>query len=321
MSDKVILYCETIPEPLRQIIIDLAPPGFDLRFMIPGTPGKTGTIEEADYIIASIFKVTKEVIDRAKKCRFMACPGAGVNNFDGDYAREKGIYVTNAPGLNAVTTAEMTIALMMCCLRRICLVDRRVKQGEWHSWTWRHDSYELLGKTVGIVGGGAIGKEVMRRLHAFGVKLLYTDPYRMPEELEKELHTTYVDLDTLLKESDIVSLHCPLLPSTKGLIGREQFKLMKKNAIIVNEARGAVIDNDALVEALQNEQIWGAAIDCWEYEPLDPNDPLVKMEKVTTTSHLGAVSRECVERVFTSVFENIVRVENGERPMNITNGL
>ena len=321
MSDKVILYCETVPEGFRDLVKSLFPPGFDLRFLFPGGTDKQGKIEDADYIIASIYKVTKDVIDRAKKCVFMATPGNGYDNYDYEYAREKGIYVTNAPNLNSTTTAEMTIALIMCCYRRICRIDYGCKHGEWHSWTWRHDSYEVLGKTIGIVGAGAVGKEVMKRLQGWGVKILYNDPIRMSPEMEEELHATYVDLNTLLKNADIVSLHCPLLPGTRGMIGKEQLEMMKKNAIIVNEARGAVIDNAALAEALENGDIWGAAIDCWEKEPLDPNDPLVHMDKVVTTSHLGAVSRETAERVFKCVFDNIVRVENGERPLHICNGL
>ena len=123
----------------------------------------------------------------------------------------------------------------------------------------------------------------MQRLQGWDCKLIYSDPYRMPEEMEKKLNCEYVSLETLLRESDVVSLHCPLTEQTRGMIGKEQLAMMKPNAIIVNEARGAVIDDKALVEALQNGTIWGAAIDTWEKEPLDPNDPLVKMEKVITT--------------------------------------
>ncbi len=322
MNDrKKILYCETVPEGFQQLVADLCPSEFDLRFLFPKGDFPKGEIEDADYILSSIYKIDKAVIDRAKNVKLIHCPATGINHIDLQYAREKGIYVCNSAGLNASTTAEMTIALILCCLRRICLVDGRVKKGEWHSWTWRHDSYELLGKTVGIIGGGAVGREVMQRLKGWGVKIVYSDPYRMPEELEKALDAAYVDQDTLLRQSDIVCLHCPLLPSTRGMIGREQFKIMKKNAIIVNEARGAVIDNDALTEALQNDEIWGAAIDCWEHEPLDPSDPLVRMNKVITTSHLGAVARECAERCFALAFENIRAMETGGKPRNIVNGL
>lgn len=127
----------------------------------------------------------------------------------------------------------------------------------------------------------------------------------MSIEKEQELHCEYVDLDTLLERSDVVSLHCPLTNETRGMMGAEQFKKMKKNAIIVNEARGAVIDDAALVEALRTGEIWGAALDVWEKEPLDPEDPLCKFEKVITTSHLGAATRETVIRCFSIGYNNI----------------
>lgn len=156
----------------------------------------------------------------------------------------------------------------------------------------------------------------MQRLQGWDCKLIYSDPYRMPEEMEKKLNCEYVSLETLLRESDVVSLHCPLTEQTRGMIGKEQLAMMKPNAIIVNEARGAVIDDKALVEALQNGTIWGAAIDTWEKEPLDPNDPLVKMEKVITTSHLGAATRETVIRCFSIGYQNILRQIHGEELVN-----
>lgn len=223
----------------------------------------------------------------------------------------------NSRGENATTTAEFTIALMLACMRRLSQIDSLVKKGEWHSWTWRHDQYELRGKTVGIVGGGAIGKEVMKRLQGWDCRLIYSDPFRMTIELEQKYDCEYVSFESLLEQSDVVSLHCPLTAQTRGMMGKEQFKLMKKNAIVVNEARGAVIDDAALVEALETGEIWGAALDVWEKEPLDPNDPLCKFEKVITTSHLGAATRETVIRCFSIGYENIMNDINNKPLINI----
>lgn len=318
--NNTVLYCEKLPtEGMEALIAELCPPELDLRFLYPVKNGKPGSFEDADYILASICKIGQPEIDRAKNLRLIHVPATGVNHVDLAYANEKGIPVCNSAGENASTTAEFTIALMLACMRRLCMIDRRCKLGEWHSWTWRHDSYELRGKTVGIVGGGAIGRMVMQRLQGWDCKLIYSDPYRMPPEAEQALHCEYVDLDTLLRTSDVVSLHCPLTPQTNGMIGSAQFKMMKKNAIIVNEARGAVIDSQALVEALESGEIWGAAIDTWEKEPLDPNDPLVKIERVITTSHLGAATRETVIRCFSIGYENILREMRGEPLMNRVN--
>lgn len=139
----------------------------------------------------------------------------------------------------------------------------------------------------------------------------------MPIELEQKYDCEYVSFESLLEQSDVVSLHCPLTAQTRGMMGKEQFKLMKKNAIVVNEARGAVIDDAALVEALETGEIWGAALDVWEKEPLDPNDPLCKFEKVITTSHLGAATRETVIRCFSIGYENIMNDINNKPLINI----
>ena len=321
MADNVVLYCEKLPtEGMETLISELCPPELDLRFLYPVKNGKKGDFEDADYILASICKIGKNEIDRANNLKLIHVPATGYNHVDLAYAKSKGIPVCNSAGENASTTAEFTIALMLACMRRLSMIDSRCKKGEWHSWTWRHDSYELRDKTIGIVGGGAIGRMVLRRLQGWDCKrFLYYDPYPMPKELEQELHCELVDLDTLLKESDVVSLHCPLTPETRGMIGEAQFDLMKPNAIIVNEARGAVIDDKALVRALEEGKIWGAAIDTWEKEPLDPNDPLVKMEKCITTSHLGAATRETVVRCFSVGYNNILRQLHGEPLINQVN--
>lgn len=320
MSENVVLYCEKLPtEGMETLIMELCPPELDLRFLYPGKNGKKGDFEDANYILASICKIGKAEIDRAKGLKLIHVPATGYNHVDLEYAKSKGIPVCNSAGENATTTAEFTIALMLACMRRLSQIDHLVKKGEWHSWTWRHDQYELRGKTVGIVGGGAIGKGVMQRLQGWECTLIYSDPYRMPIEKEQELHCEYVDLDTLLERSDVVSLHCPLTNETRGMMGAEQFKKMKKNAIIVNEARGAVIDDAALVEALRTGEIWGAALDVWEKEPLDPEDPLCKFEKVITTSHLGAATRETVIRCFSIGYNNILRAMKGEELVNRVN--
>lgn len=318
MSGNVVLYCEKLPtEGMEDLISQLCPPELELRFLYPVKNGKKGDFEDADYIFASIYKIGKEEMDRAKGLKLIHVPATGYNHVDIQYAGKKGIPVCNSAGENASTTAEFTIALMLACMRRLSMIDRRCKQGEWHSWTWRHDQYELRDKTIGIVGGGAIGRMVLQRLQGWDCRaFLYYDPYPMPEELEKKLNCLRVDLETLLREADVVSLHCPLTEQTRGMIGEEQFKLMKKNAIIVNEARGAVIDGPALVKALEEGEIWGAAIDTWEKEPLDPDDPLVKMEKVITTSHLGAATRETVVRCFTVGYQNILHLMAGEALVN-----
>ena len=158
MSGNVVLYCEKLPtEGMETLIMELCPPELDLRFLHPVKNGKKGDFKDANYILASIRKIGKEEIDSAAGLKLIHVPATGYNHVDIAYANSKGIPVCNSRGENATTTAEFTIALMLACMRRLSQIDSLVKKGEWHSWTWRHDQYELRGKTVGIVGGGAIG--------------------------------------------------------------------------------------------------------------------------------------------------------------------
>ena len=153
MSDNVVLYCENLPtEGMETLIAELCPPELDLRFLYPVKNGKKGDFEDADYILASIHKIGKDEMDRAKNLKLIHVPATGYNHVDLEYAKQKGIPVCNSNGENATTTAEFTIALMLACMRRLSMIDRRCKQGEWHSWTWRHDSYELRDKVIGVVG-------------------------------------------------------------------------------------------------------------------------------------------------------------------------
>lgn len=320
MDKHVVVFVGTHTEPMEQLMVDCCDPSLDLRFTEPHFAAK-GEIADAEALIVSGYKVTAEMMDSAPKLRMISNAGAAFSCIDINAAKERGIFACNVPGKNAITTAEMTIALMLACWRRIPMVDRRVKSGEWHKYTYRHDSYELYGKTIGIVGAGRIGRLVMERLQGWGVNIIYFDPYPMDPVLEEKYHAKRVDLDTLCREADAIALNCPLTDTTRGMINMEKLKLMKPTAIIVNEARGAVINLNDLAEALEKGIIWGAAIDVWEPEPCDPNSPLLKMEKVITTSHLGASTRESLIRVYSEVLANTARLFKDGRPENIQNGL
>ena len=178
--------------------------------------------------------------------------------------------------------------------------------------TYRHDSYEIVGKTVGVVGGGTIGKEVIKRLHAFDAELIYYDVYPMPAEEEDRLGCRRVTLDELLEQSDIITLHAPLLENTRGMIGRAQFEKMKRNAILVNTARGALVDADALIEALKEKKIWGAAFDVFE-----PGEPLfgVDLPNLIVTPHVGAATYDNYYRGYKLCIENSQRISRGEEPV------
>jgi len=255
-------------------------------------------------IVRSKPLVTRKVIESADVLKVIARAGVGLDNIDVDAAKARGIEVINAPASSTVSVAELAIGLMIAVARKIAFSDRRMRAGEWPK---KHAvGVELHEKTLGIVGAGRIGSTVARicRL-GFNMNILYYDVGRN-EQLEKELGARYVDLDTLLRESDIVSLHVPLTPQTRHLINEERLRLMKKTAILINTSRGQVVDTDALVKALKEGWIAGAGLDVFEEEPLPRDHPLLKLDNVVLTPHIGASTLEAQERAGVEVVEKII---------------
>ncbi|MEE0696806.1 MAG: D-glycerate dehydrogenase [Oscillospiraceae bacterium] len=321
MLEKVIYY-DKRPPHIEKLLIEYAKPGIDLKFYEPSY-GEAGSLEEAEAILAHSRGVTREIIDRAPNLKIIQVASVGYNQHDIEYAREKGIYVCNCAGGASDCVAEMVIGLMLSLTRRITQLSEKVRQGEWHNWTYRHDTHTIIGKTLGVIGAGGIGRAVLKRCRAFDMRELYYDVVRMPEELERELGAEYVDLETLLRESDVVMILVPLLPSTYHLLGRDQFRLMKKNAIVINDSRGECIDQEALVEALREHWIWGAALDVVYPEPLPADAPLLQLKdaNVIVTPHLGSATTELMEDLFKVACGNVIRALDGERPDSIVNGL
>lgn len=305
------LYLDTLNEHMERMILNMCPKEVDLRFLNP-TVGKKGELKDADVLIVTTYKTTKDVIAAAPKVKLIQRTGVGVDMVDVAYAREKNIPISICKGFNATSVAELAILDMLALYRHIIDLDNKGKKKEWHTMTYRHDSYEIVGKTVGVVGGGTIGKEVIKRLAAFDAETIYYDVYPMPAEDEERLHCRRVTLEELLERSDIITLHAPLLESTRSMIGKEQFAKMKKNAILVNTARGALVDADALVEALDEKQIWGAAFDVFE-----PGEPLfgVDLPNLIVTPHVGAATYDNYYRGYQLCMENSQRIERGEEPL------
>lgn len=255
-------------------------------------------------IVRSKPLVSRRVIYSADSLRIIARAGVGLDNIDVEAARERGIEVINAPASSTMSVAELAVGLMISVARKIAFSDRRMRMGEWPK---KHAvGVELHGKTLGIVGAGRIGSTVARICRfGFNMNIIYYDPYRN-EQLEKEVGARYVDLDTLLRESDVVSIHVPLTPQTQHLINEEKLRLMKKTAILINTSRGQVVDTNALVKALKEGWIAGAGLDVFEEEPLPKGHPLLGLENVVLTPHIGASTVEAQERAGIEVAEKIV---------------
>jgi len=258
------------------------------------------------------------------RIRIIANMAVGYDNIDIECATKHGIYVTNTPGVLTEATADLTFALLLAVARRIVEGDHFVRWGEWwRSGTAIHPKMmlgvDLYGKTLGIIGMGRIGRAVARRAKGFGMRVIYYSRTRLPESLEKELEAEYTDLDTLLSRSDFISIHVPLTRETRHLINEERLRRVKRGAIIVNTSRGAVIDTNALVRAIEEGIIAGAGLDVYEEEPLDPNHPLTRFKNVVLTPHIGSATRETRLAMALLAVENLIEFARGREPPTLVN--
>ncbi|WP_456327216.1 phosphoglycerate dehydrogenase [Archaeoglobus sp.] len=267
-------------------------------------------------IVRSRTKVTRDVIDKAEKLKIIGRAGVGVDNIDVDYATERGIVVVNAPGGNSVSAAEHTIGLILSVARKIPQADRSVKEGKWERK--RFVGIELRGKTLGIIGLGRIGYEVAKRMRCFEMNILAYDPY-VSEERAKSVGAKLVSLEELLKNSDIITIHVPKTKETEKMISYKEFEIMKDGVYIINAARGGIVDEKALYDALVSGKVAGAALDVYEKEPPDKDNPLLRLENVVTTPHIGASTREAQMIVGMTIAEDIVNFFKGLPVKNAVN--
>ena len=255
-------------------------------------------------IVRSATKVRKDMIDAAKNLKVIGRAGVGLDNIDVEYAKSKGIKVINTPGATSISVAELTIGLILAVMRKIAYGDRETRAGNWPKKKCK--GIEMYGKTLGIIGIGRIGREVAKRAKAFGMNVVYYDVYRPGEDVEKELGVEYRDLDTLISESDVITLHVPLLPETRHMINRERIEKMKDGAIIINAARGGIVDEEALYNALKSGKLYGAALDVYENEPLK-DSKLFELDNIVFTPHIGAQTKEGQQRAGIEIAEKIAK--------------
>jgi lactate dehydrogenase-like 2-hydroxyacid dehydrogenase len=264
-------------------------------------------------------KFTAEVIDQLDGVRVIANVAVGFDNVDVQAATRRKILVTNTPEVLTDTTADFAFALLMAAARRVVEGHHFVHSGQWTKW--RIDllvGQDVHHRTLGVFGMGRIGQAVARRGRGFEMRILYHDAVRAPEAVERELGAEFVSAERLLRESDFVSLHVPLLPHTRHMIGAEQFRLMKPTAILVNTSRGPVVDEGALAEALEKRVIAGAGIDVFEREP-NVHPGLLKVENVVLAPHIASASVDTRRQMSMMAAENAVAALEGKRPLNLLN--
>jgi D-3-phosphoglycerate dehydrogenase / 2-oxoglutarate reductase len=272
---------------------------------------------QVDAVISRKGRITRRHIEESHgRLKIIARTGVGVDvsRVDLDAAREHQVWVTNMPGVNAAAVAELAFGQMIALARHSAAADSAVKGHRWADGP-RFQGAELAGKTLGIVGMGNIGTRVALRARAFEMVLLVCDPY-IPASHVTALGGRWVGMDELFRESDYVTLHCPLNAETHHLVGENQLALMKRSAFLVNLARGGVVDEEALVASLRDKRIAGAAIDVMEQEPPRTDHPLLGLDNVLLTPHIGGSTREAQSRGEWGAAEEVVRVLSGERPLN-----
>jgi glyoxylate reductase len=265
-------------------------------------------------------KIDREVIDGiGKQLKIIANYAVGFDNIDIEVATERGIVVTNTPEVMTQAVAEHAIALILACARRIVEGDKFVRSDRYKKWEPELLlGPEIAGKKIGIVGMGRIGESLAKiGYHGFGMKVLYHDLQRN-EEIERNLQADYASLNTLLENSDFISLHVPLNKATHHLISHQEFKIMKKNAVLINTARGAVIDEKALTHALKEKEIFAAGIDVFEFEP-KPTKELYRLNNIILTPHIASATNEARAAMSECACENVIEVLMGRQPKNPVN--
>ncbi|MDL2217765.1 NAD(P)-binding domain-containing protein [Christensenellaceae bacterium OttesenSCG-928-M15] len=321
--------CTLAPDFLNSMAIPF-PPQWSLEFVPYKSGALMSALEDADcWFVSSLQPVNEEKLQHAKRLRLVNTLGVGFNKIDLDYTRERGIYVCNGRGTNGRAVAEHAVSLMLAGLRRLTHYERLALSGQFQYALLDYgvQGFSELGtRKVGLIGLGETGSETARFLTAFGCEVYYYKRNRADAETERSLCVQYLPFETLLKTCDIISLHVPSSKETIGMIGEKEINMMRPDTLLINVARGEIIDTGALVSALETGRIFGAALDTTYPEPPGTDHPLLNLSenarlRLILTPHIAGVTRQSKEAAIKKLVANIRAVENGERPRNIVNGL
>lgn len=310
-----VLVCDKVSEKGLEVFRQC--PGIEVDVKLKQTEDEICAIV-AEYhaiVVRSDTKITKKILDKAEQLKVVGRAGVGVDNIDVQAATQKGVVVVNTPDGNTIAACEHTMAMMMALARHIPQADASLRQGQWNRSQFV--GVELRNKTLGIIGYGKIGTEVGKRSKAFGMRVLVYDPF-VTQEVAQKAGVESVSLDTILKESDFITVHMPLTPETKHMIGAAELAKMKDGVRLLNVARGGIIDEAALYDAIVSKKVAGAALDVYECEP-QTQSPLFTLAEVIVTPHLGASTAEAQVNVAIDVAHEIVRVLEGKPVLNAVN--
>ncbi|MDA4135635.1 MAG: D-glycerate dehydrogenase [Thaumarchaeota archaeon] len=321
MVYRVYVTSNEVPEEALDMVRKVAEVKINENY---GTPSKETLLREVvdiDGLFCNITeKVDAQLLDAGKKLKIVASMSVGFDHIDLDAATKNGILATHTPGVLTEAVADETFGLMLAVARRLVEADVYVREGSWKlKWSpMLLVGRDVYGKTLGIYGLGRIGIAVAKRAKGFGMKIIYYDAFRN-EEAEKTLGIEFKLKEDVIKEADYLSVHVPLLPETKNSISTEELKMMKRTAFLINTARGGVVDEKALIDALRSGTIAGAALDVFEKEPVDTDNPLLKMKNVVVAPHLASGSIESRTAMAVLAAQNLVAGLKGEVPPNLIN--
>jgi len=319
MADARVVFFHGVSPRVLEAIVSRNPKGFS-TIPVGGKAPEAQQIEavrDADFIMWFSARLSERVLRSAKKARLVQGLSAGYDSIDLKLLRELGIPCANNGGANSWAVADHAVLAMLTLYRRLRAADHAVREGRWREAIDGTNTFEMAGKVVGVLGFGNIGQKVARRVQAFDATVQYYDKFPLPPERERELKVKRVSLEELFRTSDIISCHAPLTNETRHVVGRERLALMKPTAVIINTSRGPVVDEPALIEALQQKRIAGAGLDVFEKEPVDPGNPLLKLENAVLSPHSAGTTWDTWFRRADFAYKNMRRVWDGQPPQAV----
>ena len=319
MADARVVFLHGLHQRIVEAIISFNPAGFTTT-VVDGKSAEDQQVEavkDADFIMAFRAKLTERILRSAKKARLVQILSAGYDSINLKLLRELGIPCANNGGANSRAVADHAVLAILSLYRRLMAADRVVREGRWSAAIDGMNTFEMANKVVGVLGFGNIGQKVARRVQAFDATVQYYDKFPLSPERERELKVRRVSLEELFRTSDIISCHAPLTADTRHVVNRERLSMMKPTAVIINTSRGPVVDEVALTEALQHKRIAGAGLDVFEKEPIDPGNPLLKLENVVLSPHSAGTTWDTWFRRAEFAYQNMKRVWEGQPPQAV----
>ena len=319
MGSTKVVFLTGLKEALVEEVVSYSPPDYEIVVLDKSSTEeqRINEVRDADFLLCYGQDPSDEVIKSLEKCRLVQLLAAGYDRMNLDLLAELEIPCANNGGANSWAVADQAVLLMLAIYKQLLASDNSTREGRWAEPITGQNTFEMAGKKVGILGIGNIGRKVAKRVQGFDAEVQYFDLYPLDEKTAAELDVTYVPLEDLFSTSDIISCHTPLTNDTKHIVNSNTLSLMKPTAILINTSRGPVVDEEALISALQGGVIAAAGLDVFEKEPVSPDNPLLKMDNVVATPHMAGTTWDTWARRANFGFENMERIRNGEAPQAV----